>query len=58
MREVRTVTRQIGWQARFRWIITPGNDVYVVYSQNWSDLNTLQTLDRRGSIKVVKTIRF
>ena len=53
-----TVTRQIGWQARFRWIITPGNDVYVVYSQNWSDLNTLQTLDRRGSIKVVKTIRF
>ena len=53
-----TVTRQIGWQARFRWIITPGNDVYVVYSQNWSDLNTLQTLDRRGSVKIVKTIRF
>ena len=53
-----TVTRQIGWQARFRWIITPGNDVFVVYSRNWSNLNSLQTLDQKGSIKVVKTIRF
>jgi hypothetical protein len=53
-----TVTRQLGWQARFHWIITPGNDVFVVYSQNWSDLNTLQTLDRKGSIKIVKTLRF
>jgi hypothetical protein len=53
-----TVTRQIGWQARFRWIITPGDDIYVVWSQNWSDIDTLRTLDRRGSVKVVKTIRF
>jgi hypothetical protein len=53
-----TVTRQLGWQSRFRWIIKPGNDLYLVYSQNWTDQTTFQTLDRKGSIKVSKTIRF
>jgi len=53
-----TVTRQLGWQARFRWITTPGNDIFLVYTHNWTDQSTLQTLDRKGSIKVVRTIRF
>jgi hypothetical protein len=53
-----TVTRQLGWQSRFRWIMKPGNDVFLVYNRNWSDLNTFHTLDRKGSIKIVKTIRF
>ena len=53
-----TVTRQLGWQARFRWITRPGNDIFFVYTHNWTDQTTLQTLDRKGSIKIVRTIRF
>jgi len=52
-----TVTRQLGWQSRFRWITKPGNDVFIVYSHNWSDQTTVHTLDRKASIKVVRTIR-
>ncbi len=64
-----TVTRQLGWQSRFRWIMKPGNDVFFVYTHNWiepeadvadagSTRRTFQTLDRRGSLKIVRTIRF
>jgi hypothetical protein len=53
-----TVTRQLGWQARFRWITRPGDDIFLVYTHNWIDRATLQTLDRKGSIKIVRTIRF
>ena len=51
-------TRQLGWQSRFRWITKPGNDIFFVYTHNWTDRTTLQTLDRKGSIKIVRTIRF
>lgn len=53
-----TVTRQLGWQSRFRWITRPGNDIFFVYTHNWTDQTTLQTLDRKGSIKIVRTVRF
>jgi hypothetical protein len=53
-----TVTRQLGWQSRFRWITRPGNDIFFVYTHNWTDRTTLQTLDRKGSLKIVRTIRF
>jgi hypothetical protein len=53
-----TVTRQLGWQSRFRWITKPGNDIFFVYTHNWTDRETLQTLERKASIKVVRTIRF
>ncbi|MEZ5285923.1 MAG: DUF5916 domain-containing protein [Vicinamibacterales bacterium] len=61
-----SVSRVIGWQSRFRWIVTPGNDVFVVYTHNWMDtLDTFdqsrsgfRTLDRRTAAKVVYTKRF
>jgi hypothetical protein len=53
-----TVTRQLGWQSRFRWITRPGNDVFLVYTHNWTDQSSLETLDQRGSIKIVRTLRF
>ena len=53
-----SVTRQLGWQARFRWITKPGNDIFLVYTRNWTDRTTLQTLDQKGTIKIVRTIRF
>ena len=52
------VTRQLGWQSRFRWITKPGNDIFFVYTHNWVDRTTLQTFDRKGSLKIVRTIRF
>ncbi|MCC7177291.1 MAG: carbohydrate binding family 9 domain-containing protein [Acidobacteria bacterium] len=61
-----SVSRILGWQSRFRWIVTPGNDVFVVYTQNWIDdfdpLDPARTgfrnLDRRTAAKVVFTKRF
>jgi len=51
----------LGWQSRFRWILTPGNDLYLVYTHNWLDdrtLNRLSTLDRRAASKMLYTYRF
>lgn len=61
-----SVSRVLGWQSRFRWIVTPGNDVFVVYTQNWIDdadpldpgRNGFRNLDRRTAAKVVFTKRF
>ena len=51
----------LGWQSRFRWIMTPGNDLYVVYTHNWRDdalLDRFSTLDRRLASKILYTYRF
>jgi hypothetical protein len=53
-----TVTRQLGWQARFRWITRPGDDIFFVYTHNWREDGALETLDRRGAVKIVRTLRF
>ena len=46
----------------FRWILTPGNDIFIVYTQNWTDPSDpafgFRTLDRRGATKAVYTKRF
>ena len=51
----------IGWQSRFRWILTPGNDLYLVYTHNWLDdpiLDRFATVDRRAASKILYTYRF
>jgi hypothetical protein len=56
-----SVSRVLGWQSRFRWIITPWSDLYVVYTQNWLDdpmLNRFATLDRRAASKVIYALGF
>ncbi|MCC7010128.1 MAG: carbohydrate binding family 9 domain-containing protein [Acidobacteria bacterium] len=59
-----TVSGELGWQARFRWIRRPGNDLFVVYTHNWRELMTpgqrrrLSTLDNRLATKLVYTLRF
>jgi hypothetical protein len=55
-----SVSRLLGWQSRFRWILRPGNDVYLVYTHNWLDdgLEGWRTLDRRAASKVIYTHRF
>ena len=56
-----SVSAVLGWQSRFRWIVRPGSDIYVVYTHNWLDdpaLSRFTTLDRRIASKVLYTHRF
>lgn len=53
---------EVGWQMRFRWIQKPGDDIFFIWTQNWSEEEEIgrrfRTLDRRGVAKIVRTIRF
>ncbi len=60
-----TLSRIIGWQARFRGIMKPGNDIYFVYTQNWRDnlgdiaeAARIETIDRKAASKIIYTHRF
>jgi hypothetical protein len=61
-----SVSAVLGWQARFRWIVRPGNDIFFVYTHNWIDAmdpldphhTGFRTLDRRTAAKAVYTKRF
>ena len=57
-----SVSRVLGWQSRFRWIMQPGNDIFFVYTHNWIDpvdpASRFMTFDRRAAAKVVYTKRF
>lgn len=53
------VSDELGLYARFRWIVNPGNDLYVVYAHNWQSLdNRWLTLDRAATTKINYTHRF
>ena len=55
-----TVSGILGWQARFRWILQPGHDLFFVYTHNWreSEPERFATLDRRAVSKIAYTHRF
>ena len=56
-----SVSDVVGWQFRLRWILKPGNDLFVVYTQNWRDdalMDRFVTQDQRGAAKFVYTYRF
>ena len=57
----------LGLFARLRWIVKPGNDVFLVYSHNWRydaldpldpHNKSLETLSRGASLKLNYTYRF
>jgi hypothetical protein len=56
----------LGMFARARWIVSPGNDLYLVYTHNWQNLGPglldrdrdLVTLSRGGSMKLNYAYRF
>jgi hypothetical protein len=55
-----TSSRVMGWQSRFRWIMKPGNDLYVVYTHNWQEdlfLGRFSTLSRKAASKLLYTHR-
>jgi hypothetical protein len=56
-----SVSDRLGWQIRFRWTIDPGNNLYIIYTQNWLDdivQNRFLAQDRRGAAKFVYTYRW
>ena len=60
------VSEIVGLFFRGRWILTPGNDLFVVYTQNWQNMDPafdpldrrFRTLSRGGALKVNYTYRF
>jgi hypothetical protein len=54
-----SVSRLLGWQLRYRWIVKPGNDLYFVWFHNWQDFGPrLTTLSKSAAIKAVYTHGF
>jgi hypothetical protein len=54
-----SVSRLLGWQLRYRWIVEPGNDLYVVWFHNWLDTGlALTTVGKSAAIKAVYTHSF
>ena len=54
----------VGFYARLRWIVQPGNDVFLVWSNNWlyddcplAD-SRFSTLSSGGALKLNYTLRF
>ncbi len=59
------VSELVGLFARMRWIVRPGNDIYLVYTHNWVNYGGgilgdpwLRTISRGASVKVSYTHRF
>ncbi len=55
------ISNTLGWNARLRWEITPGNEVYLVYNRNWERVwdprSRFAPLGDRGVIKISLSIR-
>jgi hypothetical protein len=49
----------LGYYQRLHWIVTPGTDLYLVYTWNWRNIeNRFSPLENNGSIKFSITKRF
>jgi hypothetical protein len=54
-------SRNLGWQGRLQWILSPGNDLFLVFNQGWiqdeqNDFRFRMT-DRKLSFKIQYTFR-
>ncbi len=53
------LSKRLGMNNRFRYTITPGSDIFLVYNHNWVDvLERLQTTSNVAIMKVTYTHRF
>ncbi len=54
------LSRIVGLYGRFRWVVRPGSDFYLVYTHNWFDdpLDRLRSLTSQGATKLTYTHRF
>ena len=55
------ISNQLGWSARLRWQISPGNELYFVYNRNWErrwdPLSRFAPLEERGVFKISLSVR-
>jgi hypothetical protein len=50
-----------GWQSRFRWILQPGTDLFLIINRGWRrtlDESRFEPLFDRASTKFQYTVRF
>lgn len=53
------LSRSWGINARLRWIIKEGNEIFIIYNEGWSDvLDRWSSLYRKAQFKVQYTFRF
>lgn len=56
-----SVSRLLGWSARFRWEIKPGNFIYLIYNSNWErrwdPASRFYAVGDRGVFKITLSIR-
>ena len=49
----------LGLYNRFRWTITPGSDLFLVFTRNWIDTgNRLEAIESQAAVKINYTYRF
>ena len=55
------ISRELGWSARLRWQVSPGNEIYVVYNKNWErrwdPTSRFVPIRERGVFKISLSIR-
>ena len=55
------VSKQLGWSARLRWRISPGNEIYFIYNKNWErrwdPRSRFAPQEERGVVKLTFSIR-
>ena len=55
------ISKQLGWSARLRWQVSPGNDIYIVYNKNWErrwdPTSRFAPLEERGVLKISLSVR-
>jgi hypothetical protein len=56
-----TVSRMLGWSARLKWRLSPGNEVALIYNKNWerrwNPLARFFPSEERGVLKLSLSIR-
>ncbi len=53
------LSKRLGLNSRFRYTITPGSDIFLVYNHNWLDnLDRFRTVSAAGVAKATFTYRF
>jgi hypothetical protein len=55
------ISRELGWSARLRWQVSPGNVIFIVYNKNWErrwdPTSRFIPLEERGVLKISLSIR-
>jgi len=53
------LSEMVGFYSRFRWIVRPGSDIFVVYTHNWQHLvGGFETVQHGATTKLTYTHRF